>query len=225
MNYVDFFNMVNDILANEYSVNIIDEDVIRLGLDQLAAKDKYLAVGLELVGYPPPRIRPHGFATLLNIIVGQQISVKAAASILGRLHDIMAENTAMALLDLTIDEIRSAGMSLRKAEYATGVAKAIVSGELDIAALLLMDDKTVINELIKLRGIGRWSGEIYAMFSLGRRDIFPADDIALQEAFRRLKLLDNRPTGKEIRQLTENWAPWRSVGALFLWHYYHGAPS
>ncbi len=217
--------MINDILVNEYSVNIIDEDVIRLGLDQLAVKDKYLAAGLELVGYPHPRIRPHGFATLLNIIVGQQISVKAAASILGRLHDIMAENTAAALLDLTIDEIRSAGMSLRKAEYATGVAKAIVSGELDIAALPLMDDKAVINELIKLRGIGRWSGEIYAMFSLGRHDIFPADDIALQEAFRRLKLLDNRPTGKEIRQLTENWAPWRSVGALFLWHYYHGAPS
>ncbi len=212
-------------MTNENSVNVIDEDVIRNGLSHLATKDKYIAAGLELVGYPKPRIRPHGFSTLLNIIVGQQISTKAAASIFGRLHDIMGDDTAEALLDLSIDEIRAAGMSLRKAEYATGVAKAIINGELDVEALPLMDDMAVINELIKLRGIGKWSGEIYAMFSLGRRDIFPADDIALQESFKRLKSLNIRPTGKEIRKLTEDWAPWRSVGALFLWHYYHGAPS
>jgi len=203
----------------------INKNLIRKALDELAISDPDVGVGLDLVGYPPPRIRPHGFSTLLNIIVGQQISVKAAASILGRLQAAMGEDTAPALLNLNIDEIRAAGMSQRKAEYAQGVAHAIVSGDLDIDALPKMADDDAIKELVKLRGIGQWSGEIYAMFSLGRTDIFPADDIALQEAFKRLKNLNERPTGKAIRPMVAHWAPWRSVGALFLWHYYHGAPT
>lgn len=209
----------------KYMTQEIDENLIRKALDELANTDPDVAIGLDLVGYPPPRIRPHGFSTLLNIIVGQQISTKAAASILGRLLDAMGENTAPALLNLNIDEIRAAGMSQRKAEYAQGVANAIVSGALDIEALPTMEDDIAIKELVKLRGIGQWSGEIYAMFSLGRTDVFPADDIALQEALKRLKRLNERPTGKAIRPLVAHWSPWRSVGALFLWHYYHGAPN
>ena len=87
-----------------------------------------------------------------------------------------------------------------------------------------MTDDEVIETLVGLKGIGRWSAEIYMLFSLGRSDIFPADDLAIQEALRRLKMLDERPKPVEARELVEHWSPWRGVGALFLWHYYKGAP-
>mgnify|MGYP000129388149 CR=1 FL=1 len=202
----------------------MDERQIKHDLDRLAEKDGRVAEGLALVGYPPPRIRPHGFETLLRIIVGQQISTHAADAILTRLDAALPEVTPEGFLALGGEELRAVGFSGRKIEYANGIAEAILSGALDIERLAAMNDTEVIKELVKLRGIGVWTAEIYAMFSLGRRDVFPADDIALQEALRRLRGLAERPSGKEARKLVENWAPWRSVGVLFLWAYYRGAP-
>jgi len=213
--------MLNDVGKK---VNM-DEAIIKTGLDALAAKDPEVRAGLDLVGYPEPRIRPHGFETLLGIIVGQQISVEAAAGIRRRLDEVWLEKTYQAFLALDDETVRAAGFSRRKVEYAKGVAQAIADGSLDIEALPDMDDKKVLAQLVKLRGIGIWSAEIYAMFSLGRPDMFPADDLALQESLRRLKGLDERPSGKETRELIAHWSPWRSVGALFLWKYYRGAPD
>jgi DNA-3-methyladenine glycosylase II len=203
----------------------MDETIIKQGLDELARIDSDVARGLALVGYPAPRIRPAGFPTLISIIVGQQISTDAAAAILGRLKNHMKDESAESYLALSEDDMRVIGFSRRKHEYATGVARTIIDGSLDIDALNDMDDETVIKELTALKGLGRWSAEIYAMFSLSRRDIFPADDIALQEALRRLKGHEDRPTGKQARALIEHWSPWRSVGSLFLWRYYRGAPE
>ncbi len=203
----------------------MDHKLIRKGLDALAEIDPDVAVGLKLVGYPEPRIRPHGFETILRIIVGQQISTEAAAGILGRLDFAWPHKTPETFLEFSEEQIRGFGFSRRKVEYSQGVAQSIVGGSLDIDGLPNLPDSEVIAELVKLKGIGVWSAEIYAMFSLGRPDMFPADDLALQEALRRLKGLEERPKGKEVRELTVHWSPWRSVGALFLWKYYRGAPK
>lgn len=203
----------------------MDMDIIKQGLDDLADRDPHVATGLDLVGYPEPRIRPHGFHTLMRIIVGQQVSVHAAAAIIGRVEALMPEVTAEAFLELEEDALRGAGLSRRKVEYSIGLAQAVVGGDLHLDRFPDMSDEEVIAELSALRGIGRWTAEIYAMFSLGRPDVFPADDLALQEGLKRLKKLDARPTPKVARGIVEDWSPWRSVGSLFLWHYYKGAPE
>ena len=203
----------------------MNEQRIRQGLDALASIDDDVAQALALVGTPPPRIRPAGFETLLHTIVSQQISVEAARAIMGRVGEAMGELTPAALLALNSEQLRAAGLSARKVEYAQGLAEAIHSGSLEIGSLETMDDNAAIDAITQLRGFGRWSAEIYLMFSLGRSDIFPADDLALQVALGKLKGLDRKPTPKQCRELVAHWSPWRSVGSLLLWHYYRGAPN
>jgi len=204
---------------------MIDEAVIREAMDALAAVDPDVAKGRDLVGDPEPRIRPHGFETLLRIIVSQQISTYAAAAIMARVEEHMGDRTAESFLALNDDALRNCGLSARKVEYARGIAEAIARRQLDLPSLHVKPDTEVIKELSALKGIGVWSAEIYAMFSLGRTDIFPADDLALQEALKRLKRMRKRPTAVIARKKITKWKPWRSVGALFLWHYYKGAPQ
>jgi len=176
-------------------------------------------------GYPQPRIRPQGFETFLSTIVGQQISTEAAKAIMQRLYDLLPDMQAASLSKLSFDELRAAGLSNRKVEYAQGLAQAILDGSLDVERLVQLDDQTAIEAITALRGFGVWSAEIYLMFSLQRDDIFPANDLALQVAIQKLKGLDDRPGEKQARELTEHWSPWRSAGSLFLWHYYRGAPT
>ncbi|MEH6473093.1 MAG: DNA-3-methyladenine glycosylase [Halopseudomonas sp.] len=203
----------------------MDETAIKIALDALSRCDTDLARAVKQIGLPAPRIRPAGFETLLNTIVSQQISTEAARAIMGRVVEKMGTMSPQAVLSLTPQQLRTAGMSFRKIEYAHGLANAITSGELDVDALTTMDDRAAIEAITQLRGFGRWSAEIYLMFSLGRADIFPADDLALQVALGRLKGLDKKPTAKQSRELIQHWAPWRSAGSLFLWHYYRGAPN
>ena len=199
--------------------------IIKRGLDELAAKDSDVKSGLDLVGYPEPRLRPQGFETLLAIILGQQISTEAAASIRRRLDEVWKDKTYQSFLEIKNETLRGVGFSWRKVEYSKNIAHSIEDGTLDIDNLPMLSDEEVIAQLVKLRGIGLWSAEIYCMFSLGRPDIFPADDLALQESLRLLKGLKERPTGKQSRELTTLWSPWRSAGSLFLWKYYRGAPN
>ena len=197
---------------------------LRRAMKKLALADEDIARALESVGPPEPRVRPAGFPTLLSTIVGQQISTEAARTILGRVEALLADSSPEALLRLRNATLRKAGMSMRKVEYAKGLAKAIVKGEFDVDGLADLDDEDAIEAITALRGFGRWSAEIYLMFSLQRPDIFPADDLALRVALGRLKGMENKPTPKQARQMVEHWAPWRSVGSLFLWHYYRGEP-
>lgn len=203
----------------------MNEATIQTGIDALCHCDADLARAVAQIGLPAPRIRPAGFETLLNTIVSQQISTEAARAIMGRVIALMDTISPKSLLALETQDLRSAGLSFRKIDYAQGLARAIGSGALDVDALATQDDQAAIELLTQLRGFGRWSAEIYLMFSLGRTDIFPADDLALQVALGRLKGLESRPTPKQSRELTRHWAPWRSVGSLFLWHYYRGAPN
>lgn len=203
----------------------IDETAIREGLGHLAGTDPDVARGLALVGHPPPRVREHGLGALVNVIVSQQVSKEAAAAIAGRLHALAPGMEPEALLALSEHELRGAGLSRPKVAYVRGVAAAVADGTLDLEAMPDLPDAAAIEALVALKGIGQWSAEVYCMFSLGRRDIFPAGDLALREALRRLKGLPERPAEAEARAVTAAWSPWRSVGALFLWHYYRGAPQ
>ncbi|WP_415889832.1 DNA-3-methyladenine glycosylase family protein [Neptuniibacter sp. SY11_33] len=200
-----------------------EQDIAR-GMQALALLDPDIKRAATQLGPPPVRHRPKGFETFLSAIVSQQISTKAAQAILERVTALMPEVTASELLNIDDQTLRDAGLSWRKIEYAKGLADAVNTGHFDIEGLDALDDKAAIASITNLRGFGRWSAEIYLMFSLKRPDIFPADDLAIQVALGRLKRLPDKPTPKQARDMVEHWAPWRSVGSLFLWHYYHGPP-
>ncbi|WNK20353.1 DNA-3-methyladenine glycosylase 2 family protein [Halomonas piscis] len=193
-------------------------------LQALTGQDTDIARALPQVGVPELRRRDKGFATLLGTIVSQQISLEAARAISGRLKERLPALSARAIVAADGQTLRDAGLSWRKVEYAQGLAEAELSGTFNAAALETMSDADAVAAITALRGFGRWSAEIYLMFSLARDDIFPADDLALRAALGKLKRLDERPTPGQSRRLVEHWAPHRSAGALFLWHYYRNTP-
>ncbi len=205
--------------------NEVNRALIKKGLDAIAAKDGDVKKALQQLDYPEPRIRPAGFETLVSTIVSQQLSTKAASAIMGRVRDLLPELNAAAVLSARKTSLRKAGLSERKVEYIRALAKAIKTGAFDPDQLTHMDDTTAIAEITALHGFGPWSAEIYLMFSLGRHDIFPANDLALQVALQNLKQLKQKPGPAKARELVSHWAPWRSAGSLFLWHFYRGAPT
>lgn len=195
-------------------------EAIGAGLDDLASRDARIAQALARVGYPAPRIRDRGFATLLRTIIGQQVSVAAAAAIWGRLEQRLGTpllpGTLAALDD---DTLRSCGLSRQKALYARSLAEHIETGQLDLADLPF-DDEEAIGRLSAVHGIGRWSAEIYLMFAEGRPDVWPAGDLAVREGLGRILDLPARPTEGAVRRLGDAWRPHRSALALFTWHFY-----
>ena len=199
-------------------------DFIRETLDALGERDPDIARGIEIVGYPEPRNREPGFGALLNIIAAQQVSVSAAAAIRGRLVAAIDPLTPENFLKASDETLRAVGFSRRKVEYGRGIAEEMRSGRLDAGRLSAASDDEVMAVLTALRGLGRWSAEIYMLFALRRPDVWPADDLAIQEALRRLKGLEERPARAASEPIVEAWRPWRGVAALFLWHYYKGAP-
>ncbi len=206
------------------SGSLYQNQIIR-DIDRIALIDSEVNAAVGTYGYPQPRIRPQGFETFLAIIVGQQISTAAAAAIMRRVRELLPRVEADELMGLPPGALRKIGLSGRKVEYALGLAEAIINGNLNPDVLPGLDDRQAIEAITALRGFGIWSAEIYLMFSLQRRDIFPADDLALQVALQRLNGMEQRPTAKQARSLVAHWSPWRSAGSLFLWHYYRGAPT
>jgi DNA-3-methyladenine glycosylase II len=194
------------------------------GIDRLAQVDEDVARALARVGYPAPRQREPGFATLLRIMVAQQLSTKSAAAIWARLEAACAQAvTAERYLALDETAFRTIGFSRQKMAYGRSVAEAVAGGALDLEALATLPEEEAIGAISALRGFGRWSAEIYLLFALGRTDIFPADDLGLQVGMQRLKRLDVRPNRKALDLLVEHWRPLRGCGAIFLWHYYGAA--
>ncbi|NND39529.1 MAG: DNA-3-methyladenine glycosylase 2 family protein [Pseudomonadales bacterium] len=183
--------------------------------------DEDIAKAHARIGAPAPRNRPQGFATLLQTIVSQQVSTAAAKTIFGRVEQALGELQPQQALRVGVQGLRDAGMSQRKAEYALGLAEAIIDGSFPVDSLQKLSLQDAVEQIARLRGFGQWSAEIYCMFSLRHQDVFPADDLALLTALQAMKKLHARPRAKEARALTEHWAPFRSTGALFLWHWYH----
>jgi len=203
----------------------VNQAKIKRHLDKLAMLDEDLCRGLEQVQYPKPRIREQGLETLLSAVVSQQISTSAAAAVMGRVRELLPDMKAEAVLRLPAGALRTAGLSLRKVEYVEGLAQAMTDKRFDPAVLPEMDDQAVIDAITALRGFGAWSAEIYLMFSLQRSDIFPAGDLALRVALQKLKGIADPLNEKQARAIAAEWSPYRSAGSLFLWHYYHGAPT
>lgn len=193
-------------------------------LAALAVRDKDIAAALAVIGPPPPRDRPPGFSSLLRAIVAQQISAAAAASLWTRLAAAIDPIAPETVGRLELDALRLLGLSRQKALYAQGLARDILERRVDLDLLPTLDDEAAIAHLVRIKGIGRWSAEVYLLFALGRPDIWPAGDLALAVAMQRLKRLRRRPDPKRLVKLAEPWRPYRGAAAHFLWHYYKAAP-
>ena len=190
-------------------------------LDALAVAEPAFARTLQTHGRPEPRLSEPGVETLLRTIVGQQVSVAAARSMWNKLIARYGEPVDLtALIAATDEELREAGLSRQKAGYARSLAALVVAGELNLANLPA-DDEEAIALLTTVKGIGRWSAEIYLLFAEGRGDVWPAGDLAVQIALGRMLGLGTKPTEKQLRELAEAWRPHRGAAAVLAWHSYN----
>lgn len=195
---------------------ILSDACVAEGADWLARTEPRFAHALSLTGPLPLRRREDGFAALLSAIVSQQVSVASANAIWARLGAAgLTDRATMA--SATDDDLRAAGLSRQKARYGRALAQSGV----DFDVLRRLPTDQVIADLTAIPGIGIWTAEIYAMFALGRADVFAPGDLALQEGARLLFNLSDRPKDRALRHMAEAWSPWRSVAARALWAYYH----
>lgn len=199
---------------------ILSDACVAEGARWLAETEPRFAAALAQTGALPLRRKAAGFAALYDAIVSQQVSVASANAIWGRLREA-GLTEARAIADASDDALRACGLSRQKIRYG----KALAAAGIDFDGLPLLTDDAVIATLTAVPGIGRWTAEIYAMFSLGRADVFAPGDLALQEAAKLLFGLPARPSEKQLRAMADAWSPWRSVAARLLWAYYRVAKS
>jgi DNA-3-methyladenine glycosylase II len=194
---------------------------LHASLDELASREKAFAAVIDTHGKPEPRHSEPGVETLLRTIVGQQVSVAAARSMWNKLVAKYGEPVDLErLLEASDEELREAGLSRQKAGYARSLAGLVRSGELDLGKLPA-DDEEAIALLTKIKGIGRWSAEIYLLFAEGRSDVWPAGDLAVQVQIGKLLGYDGKLSEKQLRELGEAWRPHRGAAAVLAWHSYN----
>lgn len=193
----------------------------------LAAASKKLAAeheefGIVYTAYGPPPLwdRPLGFGTLLNIILEQQVSLASAKACFDKLAVYVGEVSPAALLTLNDAELKTIGFSRQKAAYARHLSEAIIERHIDFDTIHELDDASAKAELIKLKGVGEWTSDIYLLMAMLRPDVMPKGDIALHAAYQKLTGGTHRPGSDEFIRLAEKWKPLRSVAARMLWHYY-----
>ena len=198
----------------------LSAEQLKTSLDAIAVIEPGFAAAIAATGYPEPRLRDPGYATLLRTIVGQQVSVAAAASVWNKLEALLGKGCSPEkLIAQDFDALRACGLSRQKQGYARSLAELVITGALPLDALPT-DDEEAITYLTQVKGIGRWSAEIYQLFAEGRTDIWPAGDLAVQEGVGRLLKMEARPSEKDIREIAENWRPHRGAAAIFTWHIY-----
>ena len=196
---------------------------IRDHVEALASREPAFARVVEKHGIPAPRNSERGAQTLLRTIVGQQVSVAAARSMWAKLEAAFGSPPDLhRLLAASDEELRAAGMSRQKSGYIRSLAELVISGELDLEKLPA-DDEEAIALLTRIKGIGRWSAEIYLLFAEGRADVFPAGDLAVMVELGRLMGLDDKPSEKQLRELAESWRPYRGAAAILAWHSYNSS--
>lgn len=199
------------------------KESIRAQVEALAGLEPAFARVVEKHGIPEPRRSDPGAHTLLRTIVGQQVSVAAARSMWAKLEAAHGTPPDLAsILNASDEALRLAGISRQKASYARSLAELVLSGELKLEALPSDDDEAVAL-LTKIKGIGRWSAEIYLLFAEGRADVWPAGDLAVQIEIGRLMGLPEKPSEKVMRELAEPWRPYRGAAAILAWHSYNSA--
>ncbi len=194
---------------------------LKHSLDAVAGIEPGFARALAVAGYPEPRIRERGYGTMLRTIVGQQVSVAAAASMWRKLEaHIGPELSLERVLESDFDTLRACGLSRQKQGYIRSLCELVVTGAVDFE-YLPQDDEEAIAQLTRIKGVGRWSAEIYLLFAEGRGDIWPAGDLAVQAGLHKLLDLPERPSEKRTRELAEAWRPHRGATAIFTWHCYN----
>ena len=198
----------------------LNERSLAVAAKKLVASDPDLARIVTAYGLPPLWEREPGFATLVYIILEQQVSLASAKAAFTRLQATLGRITPDNFLTLNHAELKTIGFSRQKTLYAQLLAEAILDQQLDLAALHELPDDEVRTTLKQLKGIGDWTADIYLLMALGRPDIWPRGDLALVVAMQRIKQLPTRPTAQEFAALGESWKPFRAVAARLLWHFY-----
>lgn len=199
------------------------KESIRVAVEALATREPAFAGVVERHGIPEPRRSDPGATTLLRTIVGQQVSVAAARSMWAKLEAAFGSPPDLAaLLAASDEELRAAGLSRQKSGYIRSLAELVITGELDLGNLP-QDDEEAISLLTRIKGVGRWSAEIYLLFAEGRPDVFPAGDLAVLIELGKLMGLSAKPNEKQLRELAEAWRPHRGAAAILAWHSYNSA--
>lgn len=199
---------------------------LRRALADIACRDRDVAQALDRVGYPRERRsgRP-SYPHLLRILVSQQISTAAAASVYGRLEELLGTITPERFLSLSHKQLCSVGLSRQKISYGRALSEAVASQRLIPEALVQKSDDEVMAAITALKGFGRWSADMFLLFSLGRPDVWPASDLGIQSGLKKLKRLRVRPSPARTEHLAQAWRPRRSAMAIFVWHYHARTPS
>jgi DNA-3-methyladenine glycosylase II len=198
----------------------LNASTLMKGVEELANRDEGFAMIVSTYGPPPLWEREQGFHTLIHIILEQQVSLASARAAYNRLEKAINPLTPDNFLELTDGELKSIGFSRQKTRYGRELSNAILDGSLDLLGLDKLEDLEAKKQLMEVKGIGPWTADIYLLMALGRPDIWPQGDLALEVALQRLKGLSRRPTAEETSSLSEEWHPWRAVAARLLWHFY-----
>jgi DNA-3-methyladenine glycosylase II len=204
---------------------VLDEGAIQVGAEALARRDSDLARVVEAIGPPPLWARPPGFATLVYIILEQQVSLASARAAFLRLSAAISPVSPETFLSLDDAELKAIGFSRQKTTYGRILARAVLDGDIDLPGLAALDDEAVRAALIRIKGIGRWTADIYLMEALLRPDVWPSVDLALAIAVRRVKGLPDLPRPAELEALGSMYRPWRAVAARLFWHHYLSVPG
>ena len=187
---------------------------------KLAKSDADLAFIFRAFGTPPLWKREASFATLVHIILEQQVSLASALSAFNKLKETLGAITPEGVLSLTDEELKAAYFSRQKTVYARELSKAVLDGTLDLERLENLSDVEAKSELKKIKGIGDWTSDIYLLMALLRPDVMPKGDLALHIAWKKLKNLEHAPNSDEFQIIAERWKPFRAVAARLLWHFY-----
>lgn len=201
-------------------IKTLDQQSLGDACAKLSETDADLAFIYESYGTPPLWAREAGFATLIHIILEQQVSLASALAAFNKLKEKTGEITPESVLRLSDEELKACYFSRQKTAYARGLAKAVTHGELNLQALETLPDPEAKAELKKIKGIGEWTSDIYLLMALLRADVMPKGDLALHVAYRKLKELERTPTSDEFQAIAAVWSPHRASAARLLWHFY-----
>jgi DNA-3-methyladenine glycosylase II len=205
--------------VNSYPTRI-NKKILKKASDDLCSKDKDLKLIIEQYGYPPLWFRPENFSTLVQIILKQQVSLSSAKATFNKLKTEVFPITPKNILKFSLSDLNNIGFTRQKASYCLGLAENIVNDVFNLKNIAKLDSNAASEELIKNRGIGPWSADIYLLMALRHPDIWPKGDLALDTAIFQVKGLRKKPSAERLESITSSWRPWRSVAARILWHFY-----
>jgi DNA-3-methyladenine glycosylase II len=198
----------------------LDEEALAVHVNALCDLDQDLAGVVSRFGPPPLWAREPGFATLTQIILEQQVSLRSAAVMYRRLNEALEALSPSSILAMGATGLRAIGITRQKASYLVSLSEAVLHDSLDLGRLAGLPDQEVTELLVSIKGIGQWTARIYLLMALRRPDVWPVGDIALATAYMRLKGLERRPSQPALESIARRWSPYRASAARLLWHYY-----